>query len=385
MTELRRYTYRVASVVGLWITELFGIRDPWFLERAASLGHAMQLTNILRDVGEDVRAGRVYLPATWLKAYGLGLEDLERMAAGAPVTSSYRKLVERLLRVAEAEYDHAAPAIPLLPAFYRRPVAVAADVYRGIHGGIRSNDYDNFRLRAHTSLPRKLVLGASALWKSRIPTLRASAGSRAALLGLLLCLIPAGLEAQTVPAASLPVTQRVVLEPAARAVPEATATDRAMHGIRSLWLLGVEDGAAVDAGLEAVRAVRERFAPLPAARERLLRSYEGAFLLLRAKHGRWPPSRLRNLRDGLDRLDAVVQEAPDAIEPRYIRLTSAFHLPGVFGRRDQVEADLATLVRLVPEAPEAVVETLLHDVVAFLLEHGNLGSGQRGRLETLRP
>ncbi|MDQ3083058.1 MAG: squalene/phytoene synthase family protein, partial [Gemmatimonadota bacterium] len=61
MAELRRYTYRVASVVGLWVSELFDVRDPEVLVKAESMGHAMQLTNILRDVGEDLRVGRCYL------------------------------------------------------------------------------------------------------------------------------------------------------------------------------------------------------------------------------------------------------------------------------------------------------------------------------------
>src|SRR5690606_1544019 len=99
--ELSAYTYRVASVVGLWITTLFGIRDPWMLERAATLGHAMQLTNILRDVGEDLDAGRVYLPESWLRAHGLAVADLRHMRASGTIDPRYARLVEALLRVAE--------------------------------------------------------------------------------------------------------------------------------------------------------------------------------------------------------------------------------------------------------------------------------------------
>ncbi|MGK7312376.1 MAG: squalene/phytoene synthase family protein [Candidatus Longimicrobiales bacterium M2_2A_002] len=163
LTELWTYTYRVASVVGLWMTELFGIRDPWMLDRAASLGHAMQLTNILRDVGEDLEAGRLYLPTSWLAAHELDRTDLERMAETGEIDGRYRALIERLLRVADAEYEHAAPAIDRLPDFYRRPVAVAADVYRGIHDAIRANDYDNLTRRAYTTTLDKLRLGAGAL------------------------------------------------------------------------------------------------------------------------------------------------------------------------------------------------------------------------------
>ena len=71
MAELRVYSYRVASVVGGWLTELFGVRNRWVLSRAAALGHAMQLTNILRDVGEDLAMGRVYLPQQVLNYHGV--------------------------------------------------------------------------------------------------------------------------------------------------------------------------------------------------------------------------------------------------------------------------------------------------------------------------
>jgi hypothetical protein len=64
VSDLRVYTYRVASVVGLWLTELSGVHDQHTLRHAAALGHAMQMTNILRDVGEDARNGRVYLRTT---------------------------------------------------------------------------------------------------------------------------------------------------------------------------------------------------------------------------------------------------------------------------------------------------------------------------------
>ena len=77
LADLRVYSYRVASVVGGWLTEQFGIQDPWVLERAYALGHAMQLTNILRDVGEDLGLGRLYLPENLLRRYGVDRARLE--------------------------------------------------------------------------------------------------------------------------------------------------------------------------------------------------------------------------------------------------------------------------------------------------------------------
>jgi 15-cis-phytoene synthase len=165
---LRGYTYRVASVVGLWITELSGVRRPEVLERAASLGHAMQLTNIVRDVGEDWRAGRLYLPAELMDRHGVSEAEIGVMARGErPIGPGYRSLLEEVMETAEAEYRRAFAAIPALPPPFQRPVAVAARVYRGIHGEVRRLGYDNLRRRAHTSLPVKLGLASLALWELR--------------------------------------------------------------------------------------------------------------------------------------------------------------------------------------------------------------------------
>lgn len=168
LPALRTYTYRVAAVVGLWLARLFGVRDPWVLDRAAALGHAMQLTNVLRDVGEDWERGRLYLPVDRLRAHGLAPEDVGALRAGRrPVDDAWRALLEELMAEAESGYRDAAAAFPLLPAFFRRPVAVAARVYAGIHHAIRRIDYDTARRRAYTSPGGKALLAAGALWSLR--------------------------------------------------------------------------------------------------------------------------------------------------------------------------------------------------------------------------
>jgi phytoene synthase len=166
--DLRLYTFRVASTVGLWITEAFGIRDPWILARAEALGHAMQLTNILRDVGEDWRMGRVYLPLDVLERHGLGRADLERMLSGQqPIDTRYREALEELMAEADRHYELAMEALPALPSFFRRPVSVAARVYQGIHARIRANGYDNLSRRAWTRPWHKAFIGARALAELR--------------------------------------------------------------------------------------------------------------------------------------------------------------------------------------------------------------------------
>lgn len=168
LQELREYSYRVASVVGGWLTELFGIHDPWVLERAYALGHAMQLTNILRDVGEDLRMGRLYLPRDRMIHHGVDQGFLEAKAYhGAPVFPGYRSLMEELMAEADADYQRAFSSIPHLPSFFQGPVAVAAAAYQGIHEEIRRNGYDNLNRRARTSLLRKIRLGFRALFRLR--------------------------------------------------------------------------------------------------------------------------------------------------------------------------------------------------------------------------
>lgn len=163
MESIREYSYRVASAVGLWITELAGIRDAWTLERAAALGHAMQLTNILRDVGEDLAEGRLYLPLDHLNHYGLSREILLEQLNGEGIPAAYPELMESLMAEADRQYDLACEAIPKLPPSYQRPIAVAARIYQGIHRSLRRNNYDNLHYRAHTRKCEKISLAAGAL------------------------------------------------------------------------------------------------------------------------------------------------------------------------------------------------------------------------------
>ena len=164
LAALRIYTYRAAGVVGRWLTELHGVRDEWMLERATALGRAMQLTNILRDVGEDLERGRIYLPVTELRRHGVSVEDIAAISRDArSIDAGYCALIEHLMTVADHDYELAEEAIPMLPREFRRAAAVASRVYSGIHGAIRRNGYDNVRRRAFTTLPRKAALAVSAL------------------------------------------------------------------------------------------------------------------------------------------------------------------------------------------------------------------------------
>jgi len=148
----------------LWLTELFGVHDAWVLERAARLGTAMQLTNIIRDVGEDRRMGRLYLPADWMAVHGVTGSQLDELMAGdAPIPPGYAALMRDLCAAAEADYRIAAEGIPMLPPFFAPAVAVASRVYSAIHEAVRDNGYDTLRRRAVTSTARKLSLARATL------------------------------------------------------------------------------------------------------------------------------------------------------------------------------------------------------------------------------
>ena len=163
MDHLRLYTYRVASVVGGWMVQSFGISDPWVVDRAFGLGHAMQLTNILRDVGEDLDAGRVYLPADLLLRHGLCVEDLMAMRHGGWIDPAYPGLVEEVMAAADESYAAAFEGLASVPGFFARPVAAAARIYQGIHDRIRVNGYDNLTSRARTGLAGKIRLAGRGL------------------------------------------------------------------------------------------------------------------------------------------------------------------------------------------------------------------------------
>src|SRR5690606_1683873 len=103
---------------------------------------------------------------------------------------------------------------------------------------------------------------------------------------------------------------------------------------RALYLAGVEEESAVEEGLREAERLRARPAGTVAAEEgALVEAYRGALVTLRAKHGVWPPARLRHMDEGLAVLDSVVAEHPDLAEVRSLRLMSCYYLPAILGRK----------------------------------------------------
>jgi phytoene synthase len=162
--ELRRYCYQVAGTVGLAMAHALGTTSPLALSAAESLGIAMQLTNILRDIGSDLAGGRLYLPQDELAAFGLSraaVEDLTRRNAGPD--ERFRALIRFQIMRAHAYYARGIAGIWLLPPSSRLPILIAARLYRRILVVLERRGYDALRLRAATTLRMKLEEAALAL------------------------------------------------------------------------------------------------------------------------------------------------------------------------------------------------------------------------------
>ena len=160
LSDVRAYGVRVAGAVGVMMSLLMGVRSPQALARAADLGVAMQLSNIARDVGEDARMGRIYLPRTWLREAGIDpgrwlLEPVFEPRLGA--------LVDRLVSEAEELYRRAAAGVDELPVECRPAIHAARLMYSAIGREVLRRGGDSVSTRAVVSARRKLFLLLEAL------------------------------------------------------------------------------------------------------------------------------------------------------------------------------------------------------------------------------
>lgn len=152
--------------------------------------------------------------------------------------------------------------------------------------------------------------------------------------------------------------------------------------VRQLYHAAVQDASAVQRALKAVQEVRASAGVQPGTpADAALTAYRGALITLRAKHGTWPPDRLRHLRQGLAVMDGVVMAHPDQAEVRYLRLMSCYYLPGILGRGWSVREDFAALTRLLPSARGQYPPDLYAAISRFVLRNGRLSTGQRRALE----
>jgi 15-cis-phytoene synthase len=160
LSDLNAYAARVAGTVGATMSALMGARAPEVLARACDLGVAMQLTNVARDVGEDARRGRIYLPQEWMREAGI---EPDAWLARPVFDDRLRQVVERLLASAEVLYTRAEAGIPILPRDCRASIQAARLIYADIGRAIARRGFDSVSGRAVVSTARKLWLVLRAL------------------------------------------------------------------------------------------------------------------------------------------------------------------------------------------------------------------------------
>ena len=163
---LHDYCARVAGSVGAMMARIMGVTDPRVLARACELGNAMQLTNIARDIGEDARNGRLYLPRDWMRQAGLDpelwLKDPQFSPALAGVTG-------RLLLEADRLYALASTGIAALPRDCRGAILAAAMIYADIGHVVLRNGMNSITQRVVVSTSRKLTLLCLAKARAQLP------------------------------------------------------------------------------------------------------------------------------------------------------------------------------------------------------------------------
>lgn len=157
---LERYCYRVAGVVGLLAAGIFGFRDAGTLDYARDLGIAFQLTNIIRDVGEDARRNRIYLPMEDLKTYGVTAADI----TGARHSDAFVRLMRFEAQRAEEYYDRALAALPAQDRRAQRPGLIMAAIYRTLLREIERDGFKVLTQRVSLTPLRKLWIA----WKTWI-------------------------------------------------------------------------------------------------------------------------------------------------------------------------------------------------------------------------
>eukprot|EP01040_Poterioochromonas_malhamensis_P008219 gene8219-8889_t len=165
--ELYLYCYRVAGTVGLMTLPIFGTAEGSSFEEAAeaavALGIGLQLTNILRDVGEDLERGRIYLPLDELRAFGLSEDDI----TSCKVTEKYKKFLQFQIQRARDYYRIAEEGVQMLHPSARFAVQASLDLYSRILNVIERNNYDNFSKRAFTTKLEKLSILPQSFMKAQ--------------------------------------------------------------------------------------------------------------------------------------------------------------------------------------------------------------------------
>ena len=162
--ELYVYCYKVAAVVGLMTSEIFGYSDKQALEHAIELGIAMQLTNILRDIGEDVDRGRIYLPLEDLRRFNYSQEEFMQKR----INNNFINLMKFQIERARGYYRSSEKGIPMLEKQSRFGVSISSINYGNILSAIEKNNYDVFSIRAYRSFYQKISTIPYVWYRTRV-------------------------------------------------------------------------------------------------------------------------------------------------------------------------------------------------------------------------
>ena len=157
---LQRYCWHVASVVGILSASIFGSTQPETLQYAEKLGLAFQLTNIIRDVGEDARKGRIYLPVNELQQFKVTAADI----LNARHSENFEKLMKFQADRAQAAYDEAFALLPRADRRAQRPGLIMAAIYRALLDEIEHDGFHVLNQRISLTPIRKLWLA----WKTYV-------------------------------------------------------------------------------------------------------------------------------------------------------------------------------------------------------------------------
>ena len=153
---LSLYCYRVASVVGLLAAEIFGYTDRQTQKYAHDLGMAFQLTNIIRDIGEDARRGRIYIPMDELKQFNVPAADI----LNGKYSDNFTALMQFQYERAEHYYEQAFAQLPAIDRKNQRPGLIMAAIYRTLLAEIKDENFRVLHQRISLLLMRKLWLAA---------------------------------------------------------------------------------------------------------------------------------------------------------------------------------------------------------------------------------
>ncbi|MBN1465483.1 phytoene/squalene synthase family protein [candidate division KSB1 bacterium] len=162
--DLYEFAYRVAGVVGLMMAHVLGFANREALIYAEKLGVAMQLTNILRDVQEDAKMNRIYLPLQEMKEFNVAEDDVIR----GRFTDDLRLLMQFQVDRAHRYFEEAQPGVALLEQDSRFAISSAAKIYRGILRRIEDNGYNPFLGRVYVSQQKKMAILFSEVIRTRI-------------------------------------------------------------------------------------------------------------------------------------------------------------------------------------------------------------------------